>query len=139
MVQPFASESGTVRKIELEGSSIHLSTGTPTSTPPRSMESAEDSTVLRHQTGKAEVIGLSGKHHEILPCNEGGWVNVNDVYGHIFNDNSNRIVREAEHGNYLDVVLATRYRRCCQAMWYSKKMQNRARFQNAAVRISISA
>ena len=96
--------------------------------------------VLRHQTGKAEVIGRSGRQHDIRPCNEGGWVNINDVlmYGHIFNDNSNRITREAERGNYLDEILDTRYRRCCQAMWYSKTMQNRVRLQIAAVRISIS-
>ena len=37
-----------------------------------------------------------------------------------------------------DEILDTRYRRCCQAMWYSKTMQNRVRLQIAAVRISIS-
>ena len=83
--------------------------------------------VLRHQTGKAKLVGHSGRHHDILPCNEGGWVNINDVltHGHISNDNSNRIIRDAERGGYLEEILTTRCRRCCQAMWYSRKLQSR--------------
>ena len=37
------------------------------------------SRVLRHQIGKATVVGRSGRQRDILPCNEGGWVNINDV------------------------------------------------------------
>lgn len=75
--------------------------------------------ILRHQTGKAKVVGSSGRQHEIPRCNEGGWVSISDVlmYGHIFNDNSNRITRDAERPWHLDAILTTRYRRCCQAMW----------------------
>ena len=96
--------------------------------------------VLRHQTGKAVVEGRSGRQHDILPCNERGWVNIKDVlmYGHIFGDNKNYITRDATQGNYLNDTLSVRYRRCYQAMWYSKKMQNRVRFQIAAVRVSPS-
>ena len=65
-------------------------------------------------------------------------MNIQDVllYGHIFNDNSNRQMREARKGGYLTDMLMDRYYRCCQAMWYSRKLQNRVRFQIAAVRIS---
>ena len=60
--------------------------------------------VLRHQTGKATVERRSGRQHDILPCNEGGWVNIRDVlmYGHIFGDNSNQVTRGAIQGNYLE-------------------------------------
>ena len=96
--------------------------------------------VLRHQTGKSVVEGRIGRQHDILPCNEGGWVNIKDVllYGYIFGEPKSQTTRDASpsRGNYLNDVLAVRYRRCCQAMWYSKKMQNRVRFQIAAVRVT---
>lgn len=78
-------------------------------------------------------VGGTAVHIWLCMRNEGGWVSINDLmYGHIFNDNRNRITREAEQGNYLEEILAVRYRRCCQAVWYSKKTQNRVRFQIAA-------
>ena len=65
-------------------------------------------------------------------------MNIQDVllYGHIFNDNGNRQIRDARRGGYLTDMLMARYYRYCQAMWYSSKLQNRVRFQIAAVRIS---
>ena len=94
--------------------------------------------ILRHQAGKETVVSQSGRVHESLPCNEGGWVNVQDVlmYGHIFNDNNGNQIRDAKKQGYLTEMLMTRYYRCCQAMWFSRKLQNRVRFQTAPVRIS---
>ena len=53
------------------------------------------------------MVGSTGRHHEILRCNEGGLVSINDVlmYGHIFNDNSNRIIRDAEQQGHMNEVL----------------------------------
>ena len=94
--------------------------------------------LLRHGVGKHNGIqSHRGRKPHVSPkCNEGGWVNIDEIleYDHVFNDGVN--ISTISGTQREQDTKTERYQYLCKAMWRAKKLQNRVRYQIAAIRIS---
>ena len=86
--------------------------------------------LLRHGVGKHNGIqSHRGRKPHVSPkCNEGGWVNIDEIleYDHVFNDGVD--ISTISGDRHRQDVKTERYQYLCKAMWHAKKLQNRVRY-----------